>query len=106
MLIKRMNMSYQQRVTRESQKSEASENLNSPELPKPEGVLAAIMTYILKNSYIEQPAFAFSAALSLVATLSGRKFEFEGVAPNLYLLNVAPSGSGKTHLKKNQRSSY
>ena len=76
-------------------KSEASENSNTPELPKPEGVLAAIMTYILKNSYIEQPAFAFSAALSLVATLSGRKFEFEGVAPNLYLLNVAPSGSGK-----------
>jgi len=76
-------------------KSEASENSSNPELPKPEGVLAAIMTYILKNSYIEQPAFAFSAALSLIATLSGRKFEFEGVAPNLYLLNVAPSGSGK-----------
>lgn len=76
-------------------KSEASENSSNPELPKPEGVLAAIMTYILQNSYIEQPAFAFSAALSLLATLSGRKFEFEGVAPNLYLLNVAPSGSGK-----------
>ena len=76
-------------------KSEASENSNNPELPKPEGVLAAIMTYILKNSYIEQQAFAFSAALSLIATLAGRKFEFEGVAPNLYLLNVAPSGSGK-----------
>jgi len=76
-------------------KSEASENSSNPELPKPEGVLAAIMTYILKNSYIEQPSFAFSAALSLIATLSGRKFEFEGVAPNLYLLNVAPSGSGK-----------
>ena len=53
------------------------------------------MTYILQNSYIEQPAFCFSAALSLLATLAGRKFEFEGVAPNLYLLNVAPSGSGK-----------
>lgn len=76
-------------------KSEASENSNNPELPKPEGVLAVIMNYILENSYIEQPAFAFSAALSLLATLSGRKFEFEGVAPNLYLLNVAPSGSGK-----------
>lgn len=76
-------------------KSEASENSNTPELPKPEGVLAAIMNYILQNSYIEQPAFCFSAALSLLATLSGRKFEFEGVAPNLYLLNVAPSGSGK-----------
>ena len=76
-------------------KSEASENSSNPELPKAEGVLAVIMNYILNNSYIEQPSFAFSAALSLIATLSGRKFEFEGVAPNLYLLNVAPSGSGK-----------
>ena len=61
------------------------------------------MTYILKNSYIEQPAFAFSAALSLIATLSGRKFEFEGVAPNLYLLNVAPSGSGKNAPQEKSR---
>ena len=65
------------------------------ELPKPDGVLGAIMRYILRNSYIEQPAFAFSAALSLISTLCGRKFEFEGVAPNLYILNVAPSGAGK-----------
>ena len=70
------------------QKSECQKSYDNPELPKPEGVLAAIMNYILKNSYIEQPAFCFSAALSLLATLSGRKFEFEGVAPNLYLLNL------------------
>jgi len=67
----------------------------NPVLPKPDGVLGAIMNYILRNSYIEQPAFAFSAALSLISTLCGRKFEFEGVAPNLYILNVAPSGAGK-----------
>ena len=77
-----------------SQKENLPEKLN-PVLPKPEGVLDAIMNYILRNSYIEQPAFAFSAALSLVATLCGRKFEFEGVAPNLYILNIAPSGAGK-----------
>jgi len=94
------NQSYEQIILPKEgvegkSKSEASENFQSPELPKAEGVLAVIMNYILKNSYIEQPSFAFSAALSLIATLSGRKFEFEGVAPNLYLLNVAPSGSGK-----------
>ena len=76
-------------------KSGKLQEKSSPELPKAEGVLDAIMRYILRNSYIEQPAFAFSAALSLIATLCGRKFEFEGVAPNLYILNVAPSGSGK-----------
>lgn len=77
-----------------SQKENLPKKLN-PVLPKPEGVLAVIMNYILRNSYIEQPAFAFSAALSLIATLCGRKFEFEGVAPNLYILNIAPSGAGK-----------
>lgn len=82
-------------VTPGKQKSECQKSYDNPELPKPEGVLAVIMNYILVNSYIEQPAFAFSAALSILATLSGRKFEFEGVAPNLYILNVAPSGSGK-----------
>lgn len=76
-------------------KSGSSRGKSKLELPEPEGVLAAIMRYILRNSYIEQPSFAFSAALSLMATLCGRKFEFEGVAPNLYILNVAPSGSGK-----------
>lgn len=49
----------------------------------------------MTNSYIEQPAFAFSAGLALLATLAGRNFQFEGIAPNLYILNVAPSGAGK-----------
>ena len=80
-----------------SKKSQSEVNLEKsiPELPKPTGALAAIQDFILTNSYIEQPAFALSAGLVLLATLSGRKFEFEGVAPNLYILNVAPSGAGK-----------
>ena len=67
-----------------SKKSQSEVNLEKsiPELPKPTGVLAAIQDFILANSYIEQPAFALSAGLALLATLSGRKFEFEGVAPN------------------------
>ena len=80
-----------------SKKSQSEELIkkSSLELPRAKGVLAAIQKFILNNSYIEQPAFALSAALSVLATLGGRKFEFEGVAPNLYILNVAPSGAGK-----------
>tara|TARA_B100000131_G_scaffold113171_1_gene110314 strand:- start:279 stop:2417 length:2139 start_codon:yes stop_codon:yes gene_type:complete len=80
-----------------SKKSQSGGNTkkSSPELPKPEGVLAAIQSYILSNSYIEQPAFALSAAISVLSTIGGQLFEFEGVAPNLYILNVAPSGAGK-----------
>lgn len=62
------------------------------ENPKPEGLLAEIMDYILSNSFVAQPNFAFSAALSILATVIGRKYVFQGVAPNLYLLNIASSG--------------
>ena len=80
--------------SKKSRSGDSSKKSNL-ELPKPEGVLAAIQKFILDNSYIEQPAFALSAAISVLSTLGGQLFEFEGVAPNLYILNVAPSGAGK-----------
>lgn len=61
----------------------------------PPGALGELTKYILSNSYVKQPAFALSASLSLIATLIGRKTMFQGVASNLYLLNIASSGSGK-----------
>lgn len=65
------------------------------ELPEPTGLLKEISEYILNNSYIEQPAFALSASLILLGTLASRKFLFQNTTPNLYLLNIADSGSGK-----------
>jgi hypothetical protein len=63
--------------------------------PDMSGTLKRIQDYILRNSYVKQPNFAFSSALILMSTLIGRKFIFQGLAPNLYILNVAPSGGGK-----------
>ena len=65
------------------------------DLPTPIGALAVIQSWILDNSYIKQPAFAFSAALSVLAVAISRKFVFEGVCSNMYILNIAPSGAGK-----------
>jgi len=90
-----VNETYAKEITEKKSQSEGCQKKSNPELPKPDGALAAIQNYILKNSFIKQEAFALSAALSLMAVLAGRKFEFEGVASNLYILNVAPSGSGK-----------
>jgi hypothetical protein len=64
-------------------------------LPKTDSLLNDLKENILANSFIKQEEFAFSAALVLMATLSGRKFVFSGLCSNLYILNVAPSGSGK-----------
>lgn len=70
-------------------------NSESIELPTPEGALKNIMDHILENSFVKQPNFAFSASLVLMSTIIGRKVVFMNNAPNLYALNIAPSGSGK-----------
>lgn len=59
------------------------------------GALKIIQSWILENSWIKQPAFAFSASLALFGTLGSRKYIFQGSTSNVYLLNIAPSGSGK-----------
>lgn len=64
-------------------------------LPKTTSLLNDIQENILNNSFVKQPEFAFSASLAFMATLAARKFVFSGLCSNLYLLNVAPSGSGK-----------
>ena len=64
-------------------------------LPEPTGLLKLIYDHILSVSYIEQPAFALSAAMSLIGTLVSRKVIFQNTTPNMYLLNIADSGSGK-----------
>jgi len=65
------------------------------ELPVALGVLKTIRQNILDNAWVKQESFAFSGALSLLATLMSRKFTFQGMSPNLYVLNIAPSGAGK-----------
>lgn len=65
------------------------------ELPLAQGAIKTLQDNILANSWIKQPDMALSASLSLISTLIGRKFIFGGLAPNLYILNIAPSGSGK-----------
>ncbi len=69
--------------------------LDEVAFPKPHGVLGKIYQHILGNSYIEQPVFALSAAMALIGTLASRKFEFQNATPNLFLLNIGDSGSGK-----------
>lgn len=87
-------------LKKKSQKQEDQKKL-SPDLtmrnslPKMDGLLLDIQNFILDNSWVRQPNLAFSASLAFVSTLINRKMVFYRNAPNLYLLNIAPSGSGK-----------
>ena len=58
-------------------------------------VLKTLHTTLLNNSWIKQPDLALGAVLSLLAVLTSRKVVFKGLSPNLYVLNISPSGSGK-----------
>ena len=65
------------------------------ELKPCKGMFDSIYTNILDNSWIKQPNLAFGATLALLSTVVSRKLAFQGMSPNLYILNIAPSGSGK-----------
>jgi hypothetical protein len=67
----------------------------SPPVPVAKGILNSLANNILENSWIPQPAFALSASLAVMSALVSRKLVFRGISPNLYLLNIAKSGSGK-----------
>lgn len=50
----------------------------------------------IKNSWVIQKDLAVGGALALFATLASRKFIFHNLSPNLYVLEIAESGSGKS----------
>jgi hypothetical protein len=91
--------SQRQELTKNSKTSELlpaqiAEKI-TPSLPTPKGVMKNIYDNILACSWVKQPNLAFSAALSLMSTVVSRKVIFGGMSPNLYVLNISPSGSGK-----------
>ena len=77
---------------KEPDKKETFENV---QLPVAQGALKDLKEWMDSTAFIPQEGFTFAASLVLMGTLIGRKFTFRGTAPNLYILNVAPSGSGK-----------
>lgn len=69
-------------------------------LPTPTGTLKQMVDYIISRSYVEQPALSLASALVTLGTLISRKIVFQGVTPNLYILNIAESGSGKDSVQQ------
>lgn len=68
------------------------------ELLDPPGVLGDLLRYSLDTAPRPQPLFALAAALSLAGLALGRTLATDtGLRTNLYLVAVAPTGSGKEH---------
>lgn len=78
--------------------SEFEDAVSIPEeFLNPPGLLSDIIRHINRQSFRKQPEFALAAALSIVSAIIGHKVRAEdgGGVPNLYMLLVGGTGSGK-----------
>ncbi len=63
----------------------------------PPGLLGELTKYILHCSPIKHPILSIGAAISVMAILQAQKCKTEDdIHPNIYVLTLAPSGSGKS----------
>jgi len=64
------------------------------------GVLEEMMRLIVDTGFRPQPELALGASIAAVAVLMGRRYRSEsGARPNVYIVGVGKSGSGKNHAR-------
>lgn len=74
------------------------------ELLRPPGTITEIIDYTLRTSLYPQPELALAGAIALMATITGRKLtDNYGTRTNVYILGLAPSGSGKEQARKTNK---
>jgi len=65
------------------------------------GLVGRVRDWIMETAPYPNGILAFSGALSFVALLASRRYRTtEGICPNIYLMALASSGSGKEHPRK------
>ena len=94
---------------REVSITEITQQLESHRIPPddcmpeaiPPGLIADVVDFNLRTAIYPQPVLAIAAAITLMSTLVGRNVTDQlGTRANLYILGLAPSGSGKEHARK------
>jgi len=71
------------------------------ELQYPPGMMGELARYFNSQSIKPIKDFAIAEALAVAAGLFGRCYNISGTGLNMYLMMLAPSGSGKSALSKN-----
>lgn len=81
----------------EEHRLDDSGGLAFPDIEIP-GLVGDIQKFITESALYPQPQLALGAAFAVVSGLIGRKLKTTtGVRGNVYVLGLAPSGSGKQH---------
>ncbi len=71
------------------------------ELLSPPGLLGAVIEHNLTTAMYPQPALALAGALTLMATITGRRVRDErDTRTNIYVVGIAPTSAGKDHARK------
>lgn len=71
---------------------------------RPPGMISDIIDFTLRNSMYPQPELALAGAVALMATITGRKLtDNYGTRTNIYVVGLAPSGSGKEQARKTNK---
>lgn len=65
------------------------------EFTPPPGILGEIATYMYNQSAYPLPRTALTSAIAFMSAICGRAYNVNGLGCNLYLLLVAPTGTGK-----------
>lgn len=65
---------------------------------KPPGLVGEIADFVLSAAPRPVPEMALVAALSLMAGICGRAYNISGMGLNIYLLLLAPTGTGKEQI--------
>jgi hypothetical protein len=66
------------------------------EFPRPTGVMGSIMSLTEQFSEREMPNLALGGAVALMSAICSNRFRFGDTWTNTYVLNLAPTGAGKS----------
>lgn len=75
--------------------------IRNPLPPMPDGKLGETIALLDSYGVSSTPALAYGAALAIWATVASNRIQFLNIWPNLFILNLARSGTGKTNVNKN-----
>lgn len=79
---------------------EGAEIFKPMDWPEPYGILKDIRDYIFSISHFKRPGLALGGTLSIASTIIANYYKCGQTWPNLYCMNIAPSGFGKESANK------
>ncbi len=91
-----------EKIEEARKRNQKTSEIKKPNLiPDCNNLIAKISTFITDCSVFPQPDLSVAAAITLLGTICGQKYQTEtGLRTNIYAVGLAESGCGKDHARK------